>query len=77
MTNADRTYTVSGMTCRHCALSVHEEVAGVAGVEHVEVDLDSGRLSVSGAGFSDETIRTAVRNAGYELTASTRQGDAR
>lgn len=62
-------YTVSGMTCGHCVLSVEEEVGEVAGVESVVVELASGRLDVAGAGFSDDDIRQAVEAAGYELAA--------
>jgi copper chaperone len=62
-------YTVKGMTCEHCVLSVSEEVAEVAGVEQVDVDLASGRLAVRGADFRDEEIRTAVAEAGYEVVA--------
>ena len=76
MPNTQRTYTVSGMSCGHCALSVREEVAEVAGVERVDVELDSGRLSVAGTGFSDEEIHAAVTSAGYELAASARNGGA-
>jgi copper chaperone len=70
MTNAERTYTVSGMSCGHCVLSVQEEVAEVAGVERVDVDLDSGRLSVAGPGFSDREVEAAVTSAGYVLASS-------
>jgi len=60
-------YTVYGMTCDHCVLSVTEEVSEVAGVEAVDVNLDSGRLTVVGAGFSDDAIAAAVAEAGYEV----------
>jgi copper chaperone len=60
-------YTVYGMTCDHCVLSVTEEVSEVAGVEAVDVTLDSGRLTVVGAGFSDVAIAEAVAEAGYEV----------
>jgi copper chaperone len=59
-------YTVHGMTCDHCVLSVTEEVSEVAGVEQVEVDLASGSLTVTGAGYSDDAVRAAVAEAGYE-----------
>lgn len=65
MTNDERTYTVTGMTCFHCALSVREEVGEVAGVDQVDVDLDAGRLRVAGPGFSDDAVRAAVAAAGY------------
>ena len=63
------TYTVAGMTCSHCVASVSEEVAEVAGVEHVDVDLTSSCLVVSGAGVSPDAVRAAVAEAGYEVVA--------
>ena len=65
----DRIHTVTGMTCSHCVSSVREEVSEVAGVQSVDVDLASGRLTVSGHGFSDEAIEAAVADAGYEVTS--------
>ena len=60
-------YSVEGMTCGHCAASVTEEVGAVPGVTGVEVDLESGRVAVSGTGFGDAAIGTAVQEAGYEV----------
>jgi copper chaperone CopZ len=62
-------YTVYGMTCDHCVLSVTEEVSEVAGVEGVDVDLASGRLTVTGSGYGDDAIKMAVAEAGYEVKA--------
>jgi copper chaperone len=60
------TYTVTGMTCGHCVSSVTEEVSEVAGVTDVQVDLDSGRMVVTGD--ADETaVRAAVAEAGYAV----------
>ena len=64
-----RTYTVSGMTCDHCVLSVREEVGEVAGVQRVDVDLTSGRVAVRGAGVDDAAVASAVEEAGYEVVA--------
>ncbi len=64
---ASREYTVSGMTCAHCVLSVREEVSEVSGVQTVDVDLSSGRLTVVGEGVSDEAVKAAVADAGYEV----------
>jgi len=63
-----RTYTVTGMTCDHCALSVSEEVGALADVERVEVELASGRLVVDGA-VSDDAVRAAVAEAGYGVVS--------
>ena len=62
-----RTYTVTNMTCTHCVASVSEEVAEVDGVAAVDVDLTSGRLTVSGDGFTDDAVAAAVHEAGYEV----------
>ena len=37
-----RTFTVTGMTCAHCVASVTEEVQEIAGVEDVDVVLETG-----------------------------------
>ena len=39
-------FHVAGMTCRHCALSVSEEVRGIEGVSSVDVDLATGAVTV-------------------------------
>lgn len=62
-----KNYTVEGMTCEHCISSVSEEIAEVTGTQGVEGDLGSGRVTVTGEGFSDEDIRAAVERAGYTL----------
>jgi copper chaperone len=64
---AAREYTVSGMTCAHCVMSVREEVSEVSGVRSVDVDLAAGRLMVAGAGVSDAAVKAAVAEAGYEV----------
>ena len=64
-----KTYTVTGMTCSHCVLSVREEVGEVAGVEVLDVDLATGRLAVRGEAIDDASIAEAVADAGYEVAA--------
>ena len=62
------TYTVTGMTCGHCVSSVTEEVAQIPGVTGVEVDLATGELAVTGdASVDDDTVRSAVEEAGYQV----------
>ena len=64
----ERMYAVPAIHCEHCALSIREEVAEVAGVESVDVDLDAKTVTVFGAGVSDELVRAAIVEAGYEAT---------
>lgn len=68
-THETHDYTVHGMSCSHCVLSVREEVSEVAGVSDVDVDLASGRLTVTGHDIHEESVRAAVAEAGYELAA--------
>jgi copper chaperone CopZ len=65
----EKSYTVVGMTCDHCVLSVQEEVSEVDGIEAVDVDLRSGLLHVRGANVSDAAVSDAVTDAGYEVAA--------
>jgi copper chaperone len=65
------TYTVTGMTCGHCVSAVTEEVTAVPGVTAVDVDLASGRLTVtSDTPVDDDAVRAAVDEAGYELAGT-------
>jgi copper chaperone len=63
------TYTVTGMTCGHCVSSVTEEVTALPGVTDVEVELETGRLTVTGEADAD-AVRGAVEEAGYALAPS-------
>lgn len=65
--HVERHYTVTGMTCGHCAASVEEEVGELAGVTTVRVDLAGGRLAVTGSDFTDEAVSAAVAEAGYAV----------
>lgn len=59
-------YTVSGMTCGHCEMSVREEVSQIAGVHEIEVSAQESRLIVTSEGeLSDADILAAVDEAGY------------
>lgn len=63
-----KNYTVSGMTCSHCVASVTEELQEIAGVERVDVVLETGSLTVSSAEpVDDATVQAAVEDAGYQL----------
>jgi copper chaperone CopZ len=63
-----RTYTVTGMTCGHCVASVTEEVQEIAGVEDVDVVLETGRLTVTAQpDVDDAAVKAAVEEAGYQV----------
>ena len=68
-TTSVKTYTVPGMACGHCELSVRDEVEEIAGVSSVEADRTTGRLVVRGEAIDDAAVRAAVEAAGYEVAA--------
>lgn len=62
------TFTVSGMSCEHCVAAVRTELGKVEGVTGVEVDLGSGRVTVTSDRPLDRAaVAAAVDEAGYEL----------
>ena len=61
-------YTVTGMTCGHCAASVTEEISEIPGVTAVDVVVETGKVTVTSEQALDEaTVRAAVTEAGYAL----------
>lgn len=64
--SASVTYSVPEMSCDHCKTAVTAAVTGVSGVESVDVDLGSKRVTVTGEGLDDGALRAAIADAGYE-----------
>jgi copper chaperone len=62
----EMTYTVQGMSCDHCKAAVYSELARVAGVDEVDVDLETKLVTVRGVELDDATLRSAIEEAGYE-----------
>jgi copper chaperone len=64
------TYSVTGMTCQHCVASVTEELSELTGVTGVDVQLDTGAVTVtSDRELTVDEVRGAVTEAGYQLAA--------
>jgi copper chaperone len=61
-------WSVTGMTCGHCVSAVTEEVSAIEGVESVEIDLETGAVTVTAATDpTREQMAAAVDEAGYAL----------
>ena len=65
------TINVAGMTCGHCVSAVTMELSLLTSVTEVEVDLESGQVTVT---YDDELdqaqIATAIEEAGYEIVTN-------
>ena len=67
-----QTYSVTGMTCGHCAGAVTSELKALDGVSDVNVDLVAGGTSTvtveSATPLADEAVVEALDEAGdYQL----------
>ncbi len=67
-----QTFSVTGMTCGHCAGAVTDELKDVEGVTGVDVDLVAGGTSTvtvtSESPLDESTVAEALEEAGdYEL----------
>ena len=62
------TYCVPGMSCGHCRVAITTEVTAVAGVDSVDVDLDTKLVRITGENLDDAALVAAIDEAGYEAT---------
>ena len=61
------TYSVPDVSCDHCRAAITSEVAPLAGVESVVVDLGAKTVTVTGDGLDEAAIVAAIDEAGYEV----------
>jgi copper chaperone len=60
---------IKGMSCQGCVASVKRVLSALPGVQSVDVTLEPGKASVAydPARVSEEQLRAAVENAGYDV----------
>lgn len=63
------TFTVNGMTCKHCAARVEDGIKTLNGIQKVKVNLKKNQATVK---FDEsvldlETIKNKVKETGYEV----------
>jgi len=61
-------FDINGLDCADCAKKIENAVAGLPGVENVNVNMMDGSLRAEGSGpdFSTERIAAEVRSLGYK-----------
>ena len=61
--------SVEGMMCQNCVKHVKHALEGISGVSEVDVSLDEKKASVVvDSSVSDDVLKNAVTDAGYEVT---------
>lgn len=61
-----QSFDVKGMTCGHCVRAVTEAIGQIDPGARVEVDLDAGRVRVSGETAPAADLVRAIQSEGYE-----------
>jgi len=63
----EKTLQIKGMSCGHCSARVEKVLNSIDGVEaKVDLESNSAKLTLSKE-ISDETLKTALDNIGYEV----------
>jgi copper chaperone CopZ len=63
----EATFFVPGVSCSHCVEAITSEVAAVAGVRSVDVDLEAKTVTVVGDSLDDDAVVAAIDDAGYDV----------
>ncbi len=63
------TYNVPDISCAHCKRAIEGEVAQVAGVASVDVDIEAKTVTVVADPLDQDAIVAAIDEAGYEVAA--------
>jgi copper chaperone len=59
-------YAVGGMSCEHCERAVTTEIAGISGVQAIDVSASTGTLRITSSNaLNDDDVLAAVDEAGY------------
>lgn len=60
-------FVVRNVKCNGCVNTIHKNLGAVAGVERVDVTLESGQVSVEGNDLSRDLLSTRLVELGYPL----------
>ena len=61
------TFSVPGMTCGHCEAAIKQEVGAVAGVDGVDVNLETKDVVVTGTSLDRDALVAAIDEAGFDV----------
>ena len=64
---AEKTVKVSGMTCNHCKANVENNLSAIEGIENIEIDLESGKVKMTGEDIDLGAVKNKVESIGYQF----------
>lgn len=62
----EKTVKISGMTCNHCKTNVHNNLSAITGIENIEIDLESGKVKMTGEDIDLKEVKSKVESIGYQ-----------
>lgn len=61
----EKTIKVSGMTCNHCKANVENNLVAIEGIDNIEIDLESGKVQMTGEDIDLGMVKNKVESIGY------------
>ncbi|WP_026893578.1 heavy-metal-associated domain-containing protein [Clostridiisalibacter paucivorans] len=58
---------IEGMSCQHCVMAVKKALNELSGVKEVDVDLQGKKAEVQVENVSNDDLKKAVEEAGYDV----------
>jgi copper chaperone len=68
MSQIDKTFTISGMSCGGCVNSLTRVLKSVPGIEPIKIEVGKARLRIDER-VTSQTVKDAVARAGFEVTS--------
>ena len=68
MSQTDKTFTISGMSCGGCVNSLTRVLKSVPGIEPLKIEVGKAELRLD-AGVTSQTVKDAVARAGFAVTS--------
>jgi copper chaperone len=60
-------FKVTGMTCSHCEESVKKTLMKLEGIKSVDIDLETGQVTIESELVDFDLIKQSVKELGYEV----------
>lgn len=67
----EQTLKIGGMSCGHCVMSVRNALSSTEGMKVEDVRIGSAKVTFDETVVSPDAAAAAVRDAGYDVLATT------
>ncbi len=68
MSQIDKTFTISGMSCGGCVNSLTRVLKSVPGIEPIKIEVGKAELRLND-GVTSQAVKDAVERAGFEVVS--------